>query len=71
MLSQDVAPGSSIGFIAYSAAHLGSVERWEYSLSYDLVRLTPVSQEEPTAQAQSMTAITGVTWGKIKAMGRR
>lgn len=68
---QDVAPGSTIGFIAYSAAHLSKVERWEYSLSYELVRLAPVSQEEPTAQAQSMTAITGATWGKIKAMGRR
>ena len=42
MTYQNVAPGSTIGFIAYSAAHLGSVERWEYSLSYDLVRLAPM-----------------------------
>ena len=31
----DIAPGSTVGFIAYSAAYLGSVKRWEYSLSWD------------------------------------
>ena len=59
---QDVSPGSTIGFIAYSEAHLSKVNRWEYSLSYDLVRLAPVPEES--------TAISAATWGQIKAMGR-
>ena len=66
MSYQDVAPGSTIGFIAYSMAHLSKIERWEYSLSYELVRLAPVAQVEETD-----TAITAATWGQIKAMGRR
>ena len=59
---QNVSPGSTIGFIAYSEAHLSKVKRWEYSLSYELVRLAPMPQEP--------TAITATTWGQIKAMGR-
>ena len=59
---QNVAPGSTIGFIAYSEAHLSKVNRWEYSLSYDLVRLAPVPED---------TAIEAASWGEIKAMGRR
>lgn len=57
MLYQRVTPGSTIGFIAYSEAHLSKVNRWEYSLSYDLVKFAP-------------TAVTGASWGQIKAMGR-
>ena len=71
---QDVAPGSTIGFIAYSEVHLSKVERWEYSLRYDLVRLAPVPDEEPIAApiaAPIATVIAETTWGKVKAIGRR
>ncbi len=58
MLHQDITPGSTIGFIAYSAAPLGKIGRWEYSLSFDLMRLASRPQEP--------TAITTTTWGQIK-----
>ena len=61
MLYQDIVPGSTIGFIAYSEAHLSKIKRWEYSLGYELVRLAPVPEH---------TAIEAATWGQIKAMGR-
>lgn len=63
MVYQELSPGRSIGFIAYSEAHLGKVNRWEYSLSYDFKKLAPVPEES--------TAIIGTSWGEIKAMGRR
>lgn len=61
MKLQDVMPGSTIGFIAYSEAPLGKIGRWEYSLGYDLVRFAPVPED---------TAVEAVSWGQIKAMGR-
>ena len=61
MWYQNITPGSTIGFIAYSDAPLGKVNRWEYSLSYDLVKFAPVPED---------TAIEGASWGQIKAMGR-
>ena len=61
MWYQNITPGSTIGFIAYSQAPLSKLGRWEYSLGYDLVKFAPMPED---------TAIEAASWGAIKAMGR-
>ena len=66
---QDLLPGESISFIAYSDVSFEQVTRWEYDVGFELVRIVPETmpmQIEEDATGSTPTTVIGATWGQIK-----
>ena len=69
LLYQDLLPGETIGFIAYSSSVFDKVARWEYDTGFDLVRLVPQTADQADGEDVA-TAVTEATWGQIKQQRR-